>query len=197
MAVNNLNTEQSTQSGIQPASQTSGALGTGYTPGTTLSAPAERIRQAALQNVLSQEAGSADAPYAEGLRQLEAQKATARTSKELAGLGAIQSIGDLQNQIYENQRKRLEQSAASGFMGGGQAIRSEKAFQRQEDTSEGTIQRNLLNAIRQGNISIDQLSNQELQSLSATGAMSDEIAKEVMRRQAGGENLFSKTEPSF
>lgn len=177
--------------GTTPSSST---IQTGFTGTSRLGGASERIRQAAMSDVLSAGAGSADAPYAEGLRQLEAQKATAITQKQLAGLGAIQSIGDLHDQIYENQRQQRVAQAAQGFVGGGQALRQEKSFENKVGASENTIQRNLLNAVRQGNMTIDQLTNDELRTLQGTGAMADELSKEVMRRrEAGDTSLYDVT----
>lgn len=153
---------------------------------------ANRIAREAIKRVENAGTDDADFAYKNTFLDMDNQINAARGQKNLIGLGALQSVGDLRDTIFENERKRRESAANSGFAGPMQDIRSQRDFNSKISSSERSMERDTENKLRGQNVQISQLSDAELNQLRGTGAMNKVIAEEVARRQLGSkeDNLF-------
>lgn len=184
---------------MEDINKNNGVLGTSAaglsSPTTNIgnrSTSAKDIISKAKGGVLSSPSDSGDAIYKQGLMDLESQIDATRTQKLLSTEGALQSIGDLRNTIFDNERARREQQAKQGFIGGMGDIRQQSTFNRNLSATEQKMERGLLNKQRGANVQLGQLSEQELAMLRGTGAFNKELSRAIAKRQLSGQegNLF-------
>lgn len=174
----------------KPVTSTSaGAISAPTVLGSTaqgLDKNARRIVDAALAGVSKAGMGDSDFALRQGIDQLSSQIGAIKDTKGLIGLGALQSLGDLRNKVFENERERRIKQAEGGFAGGTQAAASQKAFNERIGASENALETDLLNKERSQNLQLAQFENAQLDQLKGTNSFNKELAREVVRRKQAG-----------